>query len=250
MGTNLMLHAGSNAASESDVFAVSTPDATETWQPVPHSRLIASVQQAVELSGFTIAQREYGLFNDGARMFGVWALTNHENAPDYQLAIGLRNSHDKRFPAGLAVGSRVFVCDNLAFSSEIVVARKHTSRILQDLDRLVLEAVGRVGEARQMQDVRIAAYKNRELSALEAHDLLIRSVDAGVMANSYIPKVLDEYRNTEHEEFAPRTAWSLFNAYTEVFKGTNPLDLPARTTRLHGLLDLTTDALIQPPSDN
>jgi hypothetical protein len=32
--------------------------------------------------------------------------------------LGLRNSHDKRFPAGLVGGSAVFVCDNLAFSGE------------------------------------------------------------------------------------------------------------------------------------
>lgn len=244
--SNLILHAGANAASEVDVFSVTTPEPTETWQPVPHGRLIASVQTAIEGSGFVISRREYGLFNDGARMFGVWTLTNHNNAPDYQLAIGLRNSHDKTFPAGLAVGSRVFVCDNLAFSSEIVVARKHTSRILRDLDRLVVQAVGRIVEARQLQDRRISAYKSAELTDGQVHDLVVRSIDAQVMANSYLPKVLAEYRGPRHNEFAPRTAWSLFNAYTEIFKATNPLDLSARTTRLHGLLDLATGVLVEP----
>ena len=58
------------------------------------------------------------------------------------------------------------------------------------------------------------------------------------MANAGIAKVLKEWRGSEHEEFAPRTAWSLHNSYTEVFKGSNPVDLTARSLRLHGLMDL------------
>jgi hypothetical protein len=31
--------------------------------------------------------------------------------------------------------------------------------------------------------------------------------------------VLEAWEEPRHEEFAPRTAWSLFNAFTEVAKG-------------------------------
>ena len=34
--------------------------------------------------------------------------------------------------------------------------------------------------------------------------------------------MLAHWRKPEHEEFAPRTAWSLFNAFTEAFKEINP----------------------------
>jgi len=33
--------------------------------------------------------------------------------------VGLRNSHDKTFPAGLVAGTRVFICANLSFSGLI-----------------------------------------------------------------------------------------------------------------------------------
>ena len=238
----LMLHASARSVDEIELANTVTPEGTETWQPVPHMALIDSLYTAVRASGFEVQQREYGLMRGGARMFGVWALTNHQNAPDYQLAIGIRNSHDKSYPAGLAVGSRVFVCDNLAFSSEIVVARKHTSRIMEDLDRLVATAVGRFGELRGQQDTRIALYKEFQLSETQTHDFLIRSADAKVIAFQTLPKVLDEYRKPRHEEFESRTAWSLFNAYTEILKGTQPYDLTGRTTRLHGLMDLLVGA--------
>lgn len=67
----------------------------------------------------------------------------------YQYVLGLRNSNNKRFAAGMVIGIAPFVCDNLAFSGEVKLARKHTVFIKRDLpmmideklDRLLLEGV-------------------------------------------------------------------------------------------------------------
>lgn len=248
---SLVLHAGANAATIEQVAAVVTPEATETWQPVPHIRLVESVRSALGLAGFAVQSAEFGLWKDGARFFSVMSLTNGHNDAEYSLAIGVRNSHDRYCSAGLCVGSRVFVCDNLAFSSEVTVLRKHTSRILQDIDRLVATACGRISEHRVLQETRINAYREFVLDETVVHDILIRSVDAKVIPNADLPKVLGEWRakGERHPEFAPRTAWSLFNAYTEVAKGGNVLQLPARTQRLHGLLDIATGVVLQKPAD-
>jgi hypothetical protein len=32
---------------------------------------------------------------------------------EWSWAVGIRNSHDKTFPAGLVAGTKVFCCDNL-----------------------------------------------------------------------------------------------------------------------------------------
>lgn len=242
MSYNLMLHSGANTATRDDVFGTDTPDPTDTHFPVPHAALVETVERHIHNSGFEVVREEYGLWNEGMRMFGVWALTNGQEDKDFQLAIGLRNAHDKSFSAGMAVGSRVFVCDNLAFSAEIVIARKHTRFIMRDLDRMVAEASGKIAAARISQEQRIAAYKATEISDATAHDIVVRAVDAHVMANSYIPKVLGQWREPAHEEFLPRTAWSLFNGFTEELKAINPLNLTHRTVRLHGLMDGFTNA--------
>jgi hypothetical protein len=52
-----------------------------------------------------------------------------------------------------------------------------------------------------------------------------------------MPKVLADWRKPQHEEFEPRTAWSLFNCFTEVLKNTSLFLLSPRTQALHGLLD-------------
>jgi hypothetical protein len=160
-----------------------------------------------------------------------------KTSPDYCWVLGLRNSHDKTFPAGIVAGASVFVCDNLSFGGEIRFARKHTVHINRDLPQLVTRAIGLLGEKWHEQDRRIAAYKGHDLTDEAAHDLVIRSVDVGVCANSYIPDVLQEWRQPKHEAFAPRHLWSLFNAFTETLKQASLAELPKRTVALHGLLD-------------
>jgi len=153
--------------------------------------------------------------------------------------IGLRNSHDKTFPAAIALGSAVFVCDNLAFSAEVTIARRHTRFIERDLPRIVHTAVGRLADMRGQQDERISRYKETEISDPAAHDLVIRAVDANVLPVTQVPAVLNEWRTPAHPEFEAdgKTLWRFHNAMTEVWKGRNLAALPRRSQALHGLLD-------------
>jgi hypothetical protein len=243
MSSNLCLHSGGQNVTLEDVLAVTTPPSTETHYPIPHEYLIDNVVENLEGIGWTVKESQWGLNKDGEEMWGVMDLVNGGTTfEDYGVAIGLRNAHNKRFSAGVAVGSRVFVCDNLAFSSEIVVFRKHTKWIRKDLSRMLFEALGTLAAATKSQDERIQGYKRTPLTDAIVHDLLIRSVDAKVMANADIAKVLKQWREPEHQEFEDRNAWSLMNAFTQVGKGWNQFSLTGRTTRLHGLLDMVVEA--------
>jgi hypothetical protein len=235
--SDLIVHAGGSKVERIQVEAVPTPQATATWQPIPHGELIGLVERNIGQLGFKIVNESYALARDGARFFGTLDLENCRQAEDYRIVVGLRNSHDMSFPAGLAMGSRVFVCDNLAFSGEVQIARKHTRYILRDLPTLANSAVGRLNDLREKQDTRIVAYKGTALADGQAHDIIVRAVDARVIPNQRIPDVLNEWRKPRHAEFEPRTAWSLFNAFTETLKDANRFDLPKRATALHGLMD-------------
>jgi len=245
--SNIILHQGAHAATREEVEAVPTPEATETWQPISHSLLLSTIEEQLTGLGLQSQNPEFGLWNNGARLFGTFELTNGVQQEDYALVVGVRNSHDKAFSAGLAVGASVFVCDNLSFSGEITIARKHTRWIERDLPRLAAQAVGRISSLRIRQEERIESYKTTRISEQRAHDILIRSVDARAISNAQIAKVLEQWRKPEHKEFKPRNAWSLFNAYTQVYKGTNRLELPRRTTQLHGLFDQVTGLIAKAP---
>jgi hypothetical protein len=89
--------------------------------------------------------------------------------------------------------------------------------------------VGGLGGLRRAQEERFAAYRRYELTDGAAHDLVVRALDARVVPVTRIPRVLREWREPRHPEFREgRTAWRLFNAFTEGLKG--HLDaLPGRT---------------------
>jgi hypothetical protein len=236
---NLILHCGAAAVALDQVARVNTPRPTATWHPIPHHQLIETVQRTLAATNLKIGSQAHSLTHDGSRYFGIIEIIQHrKSSEDYCWVLGLRNSHDKTFPAGLVAGCAITVCDNLSFSGEVKIARKHTRFINRDLPQLVSSAVGMLHDKWNQQDRRIEAYKNHRLNSVTAHDLIVRSVDVGVCANSYIPDVLHEWRTPRHEAFQPRNVWSLFNAFTEALKQGSLAELPKRTLALHGLLDV------------
>jgi hypothetical protein len=235
MRTNLMLHAGASKVDREQLDAVLTPDATKTWTPIPHNRLLNGVQETLNRAGLTTTSEAHGLTKDGNRYFGLLQVQNPTDK-DFSLVVGLRNSHDKKFPAGLVIGAAVFVCDNLSFSGEVKLSRKHTRRINDDLPQLIERAVGKLGDLRRTQEQRFNAYKNTMVSDRQAHDIVVRALDAQVVPVTKVPDVLQQWRDPNHPEFIEGNAWSLFNAFTETLKG-NLDALPKRTQALHGILD-------------
>ena len=234
---SLILHCGAQAVPRVEVERVTTPRPTETWQPIPHVTLISEVESALRSTGLKIGNQVHSLTQDGARYFGLAEVHNGHDADDYAMVVGIRNSHDKSFPVGLLAGTNILICDNLAFSGEVKISRKHTSRLLDDLPGLVASGVGRLYELFGHQSQRIEAYKNTKIRDKTAHDLVIRAVDVGACTNRMIPAIVNEWREPRHPEaFTDRTAWSLFNAFTETLKGNLP-ELPKRTQALHALFD-------------
>src|SRR5215831_7040700 len=233
---DLTLHCGAAKVERSEVETVPTPEPTDTWTPIPHLALIERVEETLKANGLSIVRQVHSMTRGGLRYFGLMQIQNGASHDDHSWVLGARNSHDKMFSAGLVAGLGVFICDNLSFSGEVRFDRKHTSRILHDLPGLVQRAVGRLVEHWHDQDARLEAYKGAELTSPQVNDILIRALDTKTCTPLQLPKVLHEWRKPQHPEFEPRTAWSLFNSFTEVFKGTLTV-LPARTQRLHGLLD-------------
>ena len=235
---NLILHCGAQAVELDHVRSVKTPRATSTWQPIPHHQLIQTVQRTLATTKLTIGTQAHSLTHDGARYFGLMEIHGRKTSTDYCWVLGLRNSHDKTFPAGIVAGASVFVCDNLSFSGEVQFARKHTRFINRDLPQLTERAIGLLLAKWHDQDKRIEAYKESEIDDAEAHDLIIRACDVGVCSNRLIPAVLHQWREPQHQEFQERDVWSLFNSFTEALKNGNLAELPKRTEALHGLLDV------------
>jgi hypothetical protein len=236
---NLVLHCGAAKVDREIITTIATPEHTDTWYPIPHIDFVTQVESALTAANMRVVEQAHSLTKEGNRYFGLFQVSNCQSTgDDYSYVLGLRNSHDKSFPAGLVVGSQVFVCDNLAFSGEIRIARKHTKFITDDLPRLTANAVGMLAEKWTLMSDRIARYKATELTDRDVHDFVIRSLDVGATTLQQVPAILKEWRTPRHPEFAEvKSAWRLFNAYTEIGKETSLALLPKRTISLHGLLD-------------
>ena len=236
---NLMIHAGAQAVDRDAVATSPTPNATRTWQPIPHGRLLDLVEDTLDRGGLKVVNHAHALGRDGNRYFGLLEVQNGKPNKGYALVVGLRNSHDRSFPAGLVVGSGTFVCDNLCFSGEIVLARRHTVHIQRDLPELVNRAVGQLGALRHQQDERLAAYKMTQLERRDAHHLLVEAMRMRVLPATRLPVAVREYDEPSHTDFCEhgQSAFRLLMAVTEAIKGRNLEALPRRTQALHGLLD-------------
>ena len=144
--SNLLLHCGAHAVDRASIGSTPTPEPTVTWTPLPHMTLIEEVEQVLQSNGLSVVNQAHSLTHEGLRYFGLMEIQNGVIHRDYAWVLGLRNSHDKSFPAGIVAGANVLVCDNLSFSGEIKIATKHTRFIVRDLPFLTERAIGRLME--------------------------------------------------------------------------------------------------------
>jgi len=234
--SQLVLHRGGWEATKADLAAVPVPEATDSYVPVPYGRFVEEVELHVPRFGLRIVSEEFALARQGMQMFGVLTCANGHDNRDFALVIGLRNSLDRSLAAELLAGSKVFVCDNLAFSGEVKASRKHTVHIFRDLPDLIYRMLSKVQVMQERTVAEIAAMKARTLEPKDADHLMIESIRANALPASLLPKVLERWEKPQSPElFGGQNAWLLFNAFTEVMKTQSPrqqMDDSLRLTHL------------------
>ena len=62
------------------------------------------------------------------KLFGTFDL-EWQKMEEFGAAVGFRHANDKSMPIQVAVGARVFVCDNMSFLGELIHTRKHTAKL-------------------------------------------------------------------------------------------------------------------------
>ena len=246
---NLMLHCGANEVARTDLNMIALPPTTRTFHPVGHGTLVDLVEDKLADVGFRFGTQAHGMTKEGKRYFGLVHLLCGEENEQHALVMGIRNSIDKSFPAKLAFGSQVFVCDNLCFSGEVTVSRKHTTNIMRDLPGLISIAVGQTALMRDNQDLRFEHYQNSKIDTRKADHIIVEMLRQGAINTSRVEAVVNQWDNPEHD-FGGRTAWRLHNATTAALKGAPLADMPTRTIILQALLDQVTGFTPKPAPSN
>lgn len=233
------------------------PQATHSYQPMPNEDLVNMINKVADVHGMKIEESRYGLDLKGQRFFGVSDVGGKDFMDGrIKLMIGFCNSYNKSMSARVCIGGKVFVCSNRAFhafaddASGVVGMAVHSHRInvFDGLFQRINAAFASVDHFRQSQEVFYRRLESAPLNQDSAYSFVVRSAQMGVINKTNILDVVGEWdrqgrdpENEEqavdwHNEFKPRNAYSLFNAYTEVEKdrfAKNPVQSSL------GTLDLT-----------
>jgi len=231
----LMLHAGATPVDYAGLREFATPAPTDTHYPIPHFSVVDYVKLSLSFFGHEVVQEDYGITEDGSRFFGVLSLKSPYG--DYCDQVGLRNSHDKSFPVGVSFGSRVFTCDNLAFTGEHVIRRRHTPKIKRELPGLIAEIIEPLAEARKRTALTYDRFKATELDERNADNLIMTMFRKDIIGVTRIGDVARAYDEPPHD-WGDKTAWRMFNAATYALTG-RVVENPKTTGLLHDVIEGT-----------
>jgi hypothetical protein len=218
----LIMHGSGYEATEEEVRAVKPPAFTNTWHPVSHGYLCDLAEVMADKVGLSVKRKSFGLDNVGLRMFGVYDFASVEgNDLDQVLtmSLGIRHSIDKTLSAAFCLGSRVFVCDNMAFSGERVMVKKHTGNIEDLLPGMVENAMVEFKNDFLTKDLQLfKKWKKTEVGIHQATDFIVRAAIGGSIPKNAIIEVRSIFEHPPHPEFRDPTVWALFNAFSQYAK--------------------------------
>ena len=244
MTQELLMHtADGKYATLEELREIALPEETPSYKPVSHYDLATNLAEVsgTLLRDYELERSQYGLARDGAQLFGVHTYRNGSDSMG--LSIGFRNSYDKSMSVGIAIGASVFVCDNLALTGEIAIARKPTSNVWQDLEELTITTIYRSQHnfTRIVEDAQVM--QGQHLSDNDAYRLLGLLYGQGVITPRQIPVVKKEWLTPSHEEFEDRNVWNFYQAVTEALKTAPPPKVMEKHIALHHLLAPTHNEL-------
>ena len=221
-----------STVTEAEVAQVPVVPFTKTFHPVHHKDVIEAIRNSIDLSGLDVVRSEYALAREGMQMFAVWDLNTGND--DLCWSLGIRNSMNKSLALGITAGTRVFICDNLAFDGEFVEFRRHTSGLDQDeleflAYRSVKKMIGRLTKFQAWHE----GLKNYELAETDAKVLLVEIMTNSVFPASKFTRFNELYFGGVYDH----TLWGFHEAATDTLKDSSLLALPKKNKTLNNILN-------------
>jgi len=226
----------SGKITRTELAQVGTPPATPTHIPIPHIEVVDTLVETLSLRHIGVVGEEFAVTSDGMEMFAVLDL--EATFDGCRFAIGIRNANNKRFRLSCTVGLRVFVCQNLAFQGDYTpVLAKHTKNFgLKDSLSVGVDRMQRNFEPMRRQ---VEAWRGRQVSDEAAKLIIYRAfIEGGLEVPRHLARVVhNHYFDPQHDEFGPRTMWSLSNAFTSAFKELEAIPQFRATAKLGAFLE-------------
>src|SRR5262245_21951182 len=213
MSGRLIAHAGAEYIDREGLKLLETPPATNTWSPIPHYALVVALEGQLKARGISIVKEQFAV--QKAKLFGVLD-TDYQVTEEGGAAIGIRTANDKSLALQLAIGYRVFICDNMAFHGDLIaLKRRHTANL--DLHTEFATGIGRYVQGYQKLHENIDWRKERTVSKERGKQLIY-----DIFSQRIVPVRLFHPTVCAWEAAEDKTMWRLHNYMTAHIKALKP----------------------------
>ena len=228
----LCLHSGASRVERTELVRVAefTPEPTQTWFPVSHIDVLTTVETTLKESGYSVKAETHALTKDGHRYFGLLDLTS-DIADGIGLMVGVRNSTNQTFPMGFVGGQRVFICDNGAFSSELLVSKKHTRFGGERYREHIALAVQNLGSFQAAERLRVEYLRNTQCRPYEAEAVILGAYEKGILTSRTLGEAINQWRHPQFDWGPTDRLFHVFNAISTPLQPTAKSN-PARFARV------------------
>jgi hypothetical protein len=225
MSGKLIAHCGATLIDREGLKTLETPQPTDSWTPIPHYDLVQALDGQLRARGIMITKEQFAV--QKAKLFGVLD-TDYQVTEEGGAAIGIRTSNDKSLALQIAIGYRVFICDNMAFAGDLIaLRRKHTGNL--DIHKELAEAMTRyVRDYRRLQDD-IAVWKETPITPERAKHLIYDIFLQKIVPVRMFHPVVNTYQATMHQG---QNLWTLNNAFTRHIQRLKPAPAFTSTVKL------------------
>jgi len=223
-----------------ELNTLQVPSATATYQPIPHRDALEIVEDQFKRSGFSIQKESISIGQEGLVMAAKWQLEpeGFEAMPSHSPIAVVLNGNTRKHTLRVGFGLNCMVCTNGMFISEKSIKRKHTKNIYLDIPDMVYDMIQSSENWYSKFMGFLEELKDFEPRREYVNDMLVRSMEAGVIASSHIRKVLNIFSDPTYEEYGNDTLYTLHNAYTEVLRDTSTdMEIPRKTIKLNEMID-------------
>lgn len=227
MNNTFLNSRGHHEVNRNDLKLVPMPEATKTYAPISHVKLINKVEEVItnELPNFTLMKEQHRVSCNGELLNSKLTLSPNnfdiENVPQDMLMGGITivNSYNQWRPVTIGAGANVLVCTNgMVGWDGVVFARKHTPNMMEDV-------VAYAKLASQLMVSRLEQYNtdkeeliSSEISNDEGNGILGKLIGRGVLTPTAANVAFADWKKARHEVFSGKNMWSLYNCANEGLK--------------------------------
>jgi hypothetical protein len=221
----LIAHRGAEIVTREQLAHYVPPPATETFKPVGHAELVATLTQVMQDRGLHIVREQFAV--QSQKLFGTFDL-EWQRMEEYGAAVGFRHANDKSMPIQIAVGARVFVCDNMSFSGEMIHTRRHTAKL--DLGQELDQAMYRYMQGFRKLIDDITVQKETVMEDRKAKTLIYDIFRQKIVPVRLFHPVVWSWEDSVKQHEA--TGWLLHNCFTYHIQKLAPAPAFKATARL------------------